>query len=210
MGQKTVFVEGNTLRVVDDYEAPKRDEESLGVYKREEQIDGVVYSMSAAPYARHAMIVSNIEHAIARQLKRPCRVFSEGLEFHYKHDVENAGKKGDQLQPDVMIACEMSKMLGRGYYGQCNFIVEVASPSTMKYDKTEKFRCYESSGVSEYWIVNPSGAIDIYYLVDGHYELQQSWIIQDEYEEYDDYNAHEKLTLREFPDISMTLEQIFE
>lgn len=212
--QKTVFVEGNTLRVVEDYEAPEgwdagiRDSE-LGIFPMvQEQIDGVVYAISAEVCTRHAMIVGDILHAIAEQLKKPCRVFGRGLGFHYRHDVNNENDS-DYLRPDVIVACDPSKMLDDGYYGQCHFIAEVASPSTMKYDKTRKFRCYEGSGVSEYWIVNPSGALDIYYLVDGRYELHDSWMFHDE-EAFDDYNADEVIALREFPDIKMTLGEIFE
>lgn len=211
---KKVFVEGNTLRVAEADD----DEEYVdtGIYDddhprvREERIDGVIYAMSVAPYMRHSMIVGNIEHAIARQLKRPCRVFSEGAAFCYKRDVEKVCKKSDQLQPDIMIACDTTKMLKDGYYGISKFIAEVVSPSTAKYDKTVKFEIYQASSVEEYWIVSPNGTLEIYYLIDGHYELQDTWTLDDEDETWDSYNANTIITLRCFPDIKMTLGEIFE
>lgn len=212
---KKVFVEGNTLRVAEEEETDEGYEDN-GIYNesnppiREERIDGVVYSMSAAPYSRHAMVVSNIFGLIHSALKgKPCMVFSEGLGFHYHRDTENKGKKGDCLQPDVIIACDKSKMLEDGYYGASKFIAEVTSPSTAKYDKTLKFKAYEGAGVDEYWIVNPNGTLDIYYLIDGHYELQESWTIADD-AAYDNFNANEVIALRCFPDIKMTLGEIFE
>ena len=52
-------------------------------------------------------------------------------------------------------------------------------------------------------------SVEIYYLVAGRYVLQDCYILQDDPEE--DYcNADQVITLRAFPNISLTLAEIFE
>lgn len=88
-------------------------------------------------------------------------------------------------------------------------IVETLSPSTAKKDRSEKMEIYEAAGVEEYWIVSPRGSVEIYYLEDGKYILEQSYILQEDKED-DDYNAESEISLRAFPHIRMTLGEIFE
>lgn len=64
--------------------------------------------------------------------------------------------------------------------------------------------------VSEYWIVSPKErAVEIYYLEDSVYVLKYFYILQDDTEE-EGYNADTIITLRDFPHITMALEEIFE
>ncbi len=51
--------------------------------------------------------------------------------------------------------------------------------------------------------------MEIYYLVDGKYILEHSYILQDEQDE-EDYNAKTLISLRAFPHITMQLQEIFE
>lgn len=51
--------------------------------------------------------------------------------------------------------------------------------------------------------------VEIYYLKDGRYELTYSYILQDDKED-EHYNADTIITLKDFPNISMTLAEIFE
>ena len=60
-----------------------------------------------------------------------------------------------------------------------------------------------------YWIVSPQGAVEIYYLENGKYILEQNYILQSN-EEEEDYNVDLEISLREFPHIKMTLGEIFE
>ena len=81
--------------------------------------------------------------------------------------------------------------------------------SFAKKDKTEKKQFYEDAGVEEYWIVSPKGSVEIYYLTEGKYTLEYSYILQDD-EEEEDYNADDVICLKAFPHIKMTLGEIFE
>lgn len=67
------------------------------------------------------------------------------------------------------------------------FIVETLSPATALRDKTDKKEIYQKAG---------------------SYKLNYSYILQDDPEEAH-YNADTVITLKEFPNISMALAEIF-
>lgn len=108
-----------------------------------------------------------------------------------------------------MVICDRKHLKGGAYSGVPKLIVETLSPSTAKKDRSEKMEIYEAAGVEEYWIVSPRGSVEIYYLEDGKYILEQSYILQEDKED-DDYNAESEISLRAFPHIRMTLGEIFE
>ncbi len=173
--------------------------------KKDEKINGVIYDMSPAPGYRHGIINNNINTIIKMGLKNSlCLVFMENLEFKY-HPDEN----DDYLCPDIMVICDRKHLKGGSYSGIPKFIVETLSPSTAKRDKAEKKDIYEKAGVEEYWIVSPQGAVEIYYLEEGKYILEQSYILQDDKED-EHYNAETEICLKAFPHIKMTLGEIFE
>ena len=173
--------------------------------KRDEKINGVIYDMSPTPGFRHGIINSNIHAIIKHGLKNSlCLVFMENLDFKYHPDIND-----DYLCPDIMIVCDRRHLKGSFYSGVPKFIVETLSPSTTKKDKTVKKDIYEQAGVEEYWIVSPQGFVDIYYLEDGKYVLNQSCMLQND-EDDEDYNVDQEICLRAFPHIKMTLGEIFE
>ncbi len=173
--------------------------------KKDEKINGVIYDMSPTPEFKHGIINSNIHGGIKHSLKNSlCLVFMENLDFKYHPDVND-----DYVCPDIMIVCDRKYLKGSFYSGIPKLIVETLSPSTAKRDRTEKKDIYEQAGVEEYWIVSPQGAVEIYYLENGKYILEQNYILQSN-EEEEDYNVDLEISLREFPHIKMTLGEIFE
>ena len=115
----------------------------------------------------------------------------------------------DYVCPDIMIICDRKHLKGGSYSGVPKFIAETLSHSTAKRDKTEKKDIYEKAGVEEYWIISPQGSVEIYYLQEGKYILEQSYMLQRDVEE-EDYNAKTEISLKVFPHIKMCLEEIFE
>lgn len=174
-----------------------------------EQIDGVVYMM-ASPVIEHAVITNNISAAIKEDLVgHPCFVSMENVDFKYNSDIsDDEDYRGDYLLPDIMIMCDRSKVRRGAYYGVPKFVAEVLSPSTSKRDRARKKDIYEAAGVSEYWIVTPMTGLEIYYLDGGKYRLENSYIYCDD-KGIEDHNADDIITLREFPNVSMTLRDIF-
>ena len=173
--------------------------------KKDEKINGAIFDTSPLPSFSHGIVNSNIHTIIKQGLKSSiCLVSMDNLDFKY-HPEEN----DDYLCPDVMIICDRKYLKGGSYSGVPKFIVETLSPSTAKRDKTEKKDIYEKAGVEEYWIVSPRGSVEIYYLENGRYVLEQSYMLQEDKEE-EDYNADTEICLKEFPHIKMTLGEIFE
>ncbi len=173
--------------------------------RKDEKIDGVIYDMSPSPGYQHGIINNNINTIIKTGLKNSlCLVFMENLDFKY-HPEEN----DDYVCPDIMVICDRKHLKGGSYSGVPKFIVETLSPSTAKRDRADKKDIYEKAGIEEYWIVSPQGSIDIYYLEEGKYVLEQSYMFQnDKEDEY--YNAETLINLKGFPNIKMTLGEIFE
>lgn len=187
----------------------KKGRDSMGLAeferKKDEKINGVVYNMSPAPGYQHGIINSNIHTIIKQGLKNSiCLVTIENLDFKYHPDIND-----DYVCPDVMVICDRKHLKGGTYSGVPKFIVETLSPSTAKRDKSEKKDIYEKAGVEEYWIVSPQGFVEIYYLQNEKYILEESYLLQKDKEE-EDYNAETQISLREFPHIKMTLGEIFE
>lgn len=173
--------------------------------RKDEKINGVIYDMSPAPGYQHGIINGNIYTVIKQGLKNSLSLVSiENLDFKY-HPDEN----DDYVCPDIMLICDRKHLKGGTYSGVPKFIVETLSPSTAKRDKTEKKDIYEKAGIEEYWIVSPQGSVEIYYLEDGKYLLEQIYMLQNDKED-EHYNAETVIQLKEFPHIKMTLGEIFE
>ena len=173
--------------------------------KKDEKIDGVIYAMSPASGYQHGIINSNIHTIIKQGLKNSlCLVTIENLDFKYHPEIND-----DYLCPDIMVICDRKHLKGGTYSGVPKFVAETLSPSTAKRDRSEKKDIYEKAGVEEYWIVSPQGSVEIYYLENGKYILEQSYMLQEDKED-EDYNAEIEICLREFPHIKMMLGEIFE
>lgn len=174
-------------------------------HRKQEKMNGIVYDMSPSPGYRHGIINGNIYNIIKNGLKNSlCLVFMENLDFKY-HPEEN----DDYVVPDIMVLCNRKHLKGGCYSGTPKFIAETLSPSTALKDKTVKKDAYEQAGIEEYWIVSPQGAVEIYYLKNGRYVLEYSYMLQADPED-DHYNAETLISLKEFPHITMKLEEIFE
>jgi len=67
------------------------------------------------------------------------------------------------LIPDLVIVCDPYKIRPQGVVGAPYFIIEILSPSTGGIDKVLKLDRYQSEGVREYWIVDPTHrVVDVY------------------------------------------------
>lgn len=83
----------------------------------------------------------------------------------------------NNTQPDLLfIRKEREYIITKhGVEGAPDLIIEILSPSTLRFDRREKFNLYLQFGVSEYWIVEPvNKSIEVYFLDNGKYDLQSS------------------------------------
>jgi len=144
--------------------------------KRRELINGFIHLMST-PFRRHARVsmkLSVLIEAYNQDNKGKCHV------YHAPFDVRlpllgslDDDKIYDVVQPDICVVCDLSKLDDKGCIGAPDLIVEVLSPSTLKYDWNYKFNLYEDAGVREYWIVDPNAKVAYVFLLqpDGKYDF---------------------------------------
>ncbi len=117
---------------------------------RYELIDGIAYDMTGSS-PEHADIVGNIYILLREQLGKrgPCRVYQGQY-------VAIPGKP--PVVPDVVLTCDRSdwdrdKRLKPFQIQSPLLVVEVLSPSTEQYDRTEKFLRYQTCPTLEVYIL---------------------------------------------------------
>ncbi len=121
---------------------------------RAELIDGKIYFM-AAPTQEHQEIAGEIFRRIANYVadnRGPCKVLIAPF------DVKLKDKKNEDniVQPDIIVVCDPQKLNGKECVGAPDFVIEISSPTNATNDYVRKLQLYESAGVGEYWIVNPT------------------------------------------------------
>lgn len=176
-----------------------------------EIIDGQVYMMSPVRFT-HAIIAGNIYRIFSNYLKgKKCIAIPDGV----KVEVTNidTGNK-NSLVPDCMIVCDRSKIKNDLIAGAPDLVVEVLSKSTMKIDRTIKKDAYENIGVKEYWIVSASDKfIERYLLVDGKYDLENVYYLDEDYENFADDEGTvlpiTKIKVSLYDDLYVDLEDVF-
>ena len=119
----------------------------------------------------HTYVADGILSIFRHYLKGgTCIPFGDGVLVHLTDE--------DKFVPDVMVVCDRNKIKPDGIYGAPDLVVEVLSPSTAKNDKGYKKSVYESSGIPEYWIVDPlHKSIEVYLSQDGRYVLDNIYTL---------------------------------
>ena len=155
-------------------------EEFAAIYgnreERYELIDGIPYMM-AAPLTVHQGLIVFMTLAIGNFLKgKKCRVFVAPYDvFLNESQRDEAGKvkinkrvKGTVVQPDLVVICDEKKIKRDGCHGAPDLMVEILSESTRDKDTGVKFHKYHSSGVREYWVIDPDEeTIEVYSFTPG-------------------------------------------
>lgn len=59
------------------------------------------------------------------------------------------------VEPDISVVCDRNKLNDRGCTGAPDWIIEVVSPGSRRIDYYTKLFKYRTSGVREYWLVDP-------------------------------------------------------
>ena len=137
-----------------------------------ELIDGVAYVREPpSPSRFHQEIVLELGRQVTNSLAgRPVRAYIAPLDVRMPKN----GGADDQIdtvvQPDVFIVRDLNKLDERGICGAPDWIAEVLSPSTARYDRTTKLRAYERAGVPEVWLIDTAvQTVTIYRIAAGRY-----------------------------------------
>jgi Uma2 family endonuclease len=124
--------------------------------ERFELIEGVITVMSS-PYVIHQRILL----ALVLLLKP---IIPNGNLFIAPLDVRLDNE--NVFQPDLMWVAQDSKctITEQRLEGAPDLVVEILSPGTLRRDKIVKFLLYEKHGVREYWMIDPTGKIEVWAL----------------------------------------------
>lgn len=151
---------------------PKGGKDGLFTYKdyltwpeeeRWELIHGVAYNMSPAPNRRHQGLVTYLAGQFVLYFDdHPCHAYVSPFDVLLEESEDDADTV---VQPDLVVICDSTKLTEQGCTGAPDFVLEILSPSTAFKDMEEKLRLYESSGVREYWILNPGNDTLLVYSV---------------------------------------------
>lgn len=156
----------------------------------------------AGAYIEHSMVITNFVGAVNSQLKSSmCRVFPDNVQYTWWF-----GDEKQTVIPDVSINCQVRSRRGNTFVNAPQFVMEVLSDSTEKYDRTEKKDIYRKEEINEYWIVDwHKKQIEIYNLdYDGKGEPQYylfKTITKDNKDE---------LKIVHFPNIKIGFDELFD
>lgn len=149
------FVQERTYTINDIYALPDG--------KRAELIDGNIYYM-APPKRSHQKIVMELSNLIRSYIEKnngDCEVYPCPFAV-FLNDNDKT-----YVEPDISVICDKNKLTDKGCNGAPDWIIEIVSPSSKRMDYSVKLFKYRSSGVQEYWIVDPEkNRITVYYFSD--------------------------------------------
>ena len=120
---------------------------------RYEYIDGVIYAL-ASPKTVHQQALGELHYVFASWFRgKSCRPMLAPYDITLRRWAENI----NVVQPDLMVICDLEEKVNQqGYYmGVPDLMVEILSESTRGKGSVKKMDLYLSTGVREYWIVNP-------------------------------------------------------
>lgn len=116
--------------------------------ERHEFFRGETFAMVGGT-ARHNRVILNLASRIGDHLDgTTCQVFAENMKVQIAEGV---------LYPDVMVTCGKAEAGDEQTVTDPKLIIEVLSPSTMGYDKRDKFILYRTlASLREYALIDPA------------------------------------------------------
>lgn len=144
---------------------------SLPDGKRAELIDGQIYNM-APPGRNHQKISGYLYNEIYNYIKNndgKCEVYAAPFAVFLNKDDIN------YVEPDISVICDLSKLDDQGCHGAPDWIIEIVSPSSKPRDYMTKLFKYRTTGVREYWIVDPDRKMTSVYSFEGNMVEQYDW-----------------------------------
>ena len=141
----------------------------------DELINGTAYVREPpSPSQWHQEIVGELYRQAANALEgKSCRVYVAPFDVRLPKSTEEDDQVDTVVQPDVLIVSDAKKVDARGVRGAPDWLAEVLSPSTARYDRTVKLSAYERAGVREVWLIDPvDRTLTIYQLEAGYFGPQ--------------------------------------
>ena len=163
---------------------------------RWELIDGVPRAMSPSPGQKHQSILGQLHLQFGTYLRgKPCKVFLSPADVRLNPD----GADDTVVQPDLFVVCDHTRLDGRACVGPPDLVIEILSPSTMRYDYSTKLHLYKRAGVREYWIVDPASCSVQVFLFQGSSQLAKTYT-----------RSEQKVPVGILPGFAVDLTDVFE
>ncbi|MEE3393682.1 MAG: Uma2 family endonuclease [Lachnospiraceae bacterium] len=141
------------------------DLERLPDDNRVELIHGVIYDM-ASPNTVHQILVTEIWSSLRKYINDN---HGSCIPMLAPYDVQILKDDFNMLVPDVLVVCDKNKLTKKNLQGAPDLIIEVTSPSSVKYDRITKLSIYSEANVREYWIVDPVNKVILVYHLEKTY-----------------------------------------
>jgi Uma2 family endonuclease len=118
--------------------------------QKHEFFDGEIFDMAGAS-ERHALILASTSALLYMQVRnRPCKVYSNDLRVR-------VNQARHYTYPDIIVVCgeaQIERVRGDTLLNP-TVIIEVLSPSTENYDRTQKFQSYRTlESLQEYVLIS--------------------------------------------------------
>lgn len=156
----------------------------------------------AGAFIEHSMVITNFVSIVGSHLKNSlCRVFPDNVQYTWWF-----GDEKKSVIPDASINCQVRSRRGNTFVNALQFVMEVLSDSTEKYDRTVKKDLYRKEEINEYWIVDwKKKRIEIYCLdynenQEPQYGLFKTITIENK----------EELEIIHFPNIKISFDELFD
>lgn len=116
--------------------------------ERNEYFRGEVFAMVGGRRT-HGTVVSNLVRHLGNHLAgSPCRVFAESMKVQIADEAI--------LYPDVFVTCDPADLATEMIFRAPKLVIEVLSPSTQAYDRSQKFALYRRlPSLLEYVLIDP-------------------------------------------------------
>jgi len=137
-----------------------------GNEKRYEYIDGKVYLLTS-PKTAHQKVLGELYIFFYNWFKdKKCIPMLPPYDITLKRNPDNI----NVVEPDLVVICDMEENLNeKDYYmGVPSLVLEILSKSTRRNDAVKKLDLYMSTGVKEYWLVNPESREVTVYLFENN------------------------------------------
>lgn len=127
--------------------------------ERAELIDGQIYYL-ATPSRTHQKLLLSLSRKIADYIDSKggeCEIDIAPFAVFLNNDDIN------YVEPDISVICDSSKLDDKGCHGAPDWIIEIVSPGSKSMDYYKKLLKYNTAGVREYWIVDPTKELVMVY-----------------------------------------------
>jgi len=141
-----------------------------GTETRYELVDGLVYAMTT-PAMAHGSIAGMLGRLIGNQLKRPCRVLHQAA-------IALSADRDTCYEADIAVTCAPHTR-GQRVTPEPVLVIEILSPSTVRYDRSIKVADYMSvPSIQEIVLVASEARRAIVYRREGDRWAMQNYIGQ--------------------------------